>query len=188
MPSSVDLAPEAFHALLTALDADGERAAARYGDLRFRLVRLFRWRGLRHAEELADETLDRVARKLDAGHPIKDPWAFALGVARLVRLEAHRAEAREQDGLAELGRQKWDEPGAAGKASECLTRCLDELPAAGRQLLLSYYADESAEKVERRKELAEALQMPLNALRIRICRLRTLLEKCMGECVGGRWR
>jgi DNA-directed RNA polymerase specialized sigma24 family protein len=188
MRTAATLDAEAFHGLLQRLDPDPDRAAHAYEELRFRLVRLFRWRGCEAPEELADTTLDRVARKVQAGEPIQDPRAYAVGVARMVVLESRRSEARTRDAMAELGRQPIGASPAGGKASECLTSCLGELPVPSRRLLLDYYADANADKVEHRKALADRMGIPLNALRIRVCRLRTRLEECMQGCVGGRWR
>jgi hypothetical protein len=53
-----------FDALLSWLDADRERAALRYEQIRSRLIRIFICRGSPVAEELADRTIDRVMRKI----------------------------------------------------------------------------------------------------------------------------
>ncbi len=59
------LTPEAFAKLLAAFAPDSnEEAGAKYEAARARLVKLFQWRGIFDAEEAADETLNRVARKI----------------------------------------------------------------------------------------------------------------------------
>ena len=50
--------------LMSALDSERNRAGEKYQRLHRRLVKWFEARGTFVAEELADETLDRVARKL----------------------------------------------------------------------------------------------------------------------------
>ena len=57
----------AFQRLLARLDADPARAGERYEDLRRTLVRFFEWRGAPFPDDHADETFDRVARRLDEG-------------------------------------------------------------------------------------------------------------------------
>src|SRR5215831_9924567 len=86
-----------WETLLSLLDASGTQAAARYRELRMRLVRVFEWHGL-SGDDLADETLHRVARKLADGEEIRsgDPVRYVWCVARLVGLEAARRAQRHQ--------------------------------------------------------------------------------------------
>src|SRR4249919_1835401 len=53
-----------FAGLLARLDPDPDRAAAEYERLRRALGKFFDWRGHPAPDECADETLDRLARKL----------------------------------------------------------------------------------------------------------------------------
>jgi hypothetical protein len=58
------LTEEAFAKFLAQLDPDTERAGERYETLRLTLVKFFDWRGAHFPEECADETFNRVARKI----------------------------------------------------------------------------------------------------------------------------
>ncbi|MFL6230009.1 MAG: hypothetical protein ACJ741_14655, partial [Pyrinomonadaceae bacterium] len=58
------LTRDAFEGLLTWLDSDREQAGKKYEDIRSSLIKIFTWRGVAEAEELADETINRVARKV----------------------------------------------------------------------------------------------------------------------------
>ena len=83
-----ELTPEAFTKLLAKLAADPETAGGEYEELRRRLIKFFEWRGAFFSEDLADETLNRLARKIDEGEEIeKNVFALSLGVARFVFLE-----------------------------------------------------------------------------------------------------
>src|SRR5437870_12644858 len=82
------LTSEAFAKFLACLDADGQRAGEKYEDLRRTLIRFFEWRGAPFPEEHADETFNRVARKLGEGVQIKNVGGYCYEVARLVHLEA----------------------------------------------------------------------------------------------------
>ena len=81
------LTSESFGKLLARLDTDPEVAGEKYEALRRMLVKFFGWRGAPFPEEHADETLNRVTRKLDEGLVIKDMPGYCYGVARLLYLE-----------------------------------------------------------------------------------------------------
>src|SRR5438128_9619122 len=82
------LTADAFTKLLDRLGADRQRAGEKYEDLRRTLTRFFEWRGAPFPEEHADETFNRVARKLGEGVQIKNVGGYCYEVARLVHLEA----------------------------------------------------------------------------------------------------
>jgi hypothetical protein len=88
-----------LEALLAFLGPDRKLAGERYTLIRRRLVRLFEWRSLAFAEDLADEAIIRVARRIAEGVELRsaDTFAYVCGVAHLVSNEVllHRA-ARER--------------------------------------------------------------------------------------------
>src|SRR5436190_7963883 len=59
-----DLRQEDFDRLLDWLDPDRERAGVVYEKIRWRLVAILASRGCVTPEEVADETIDRVARRV----------------------------------------------------------------------------------------------------------------------------
>jgi DNA-directed RNA polymerase specialized sigma24 family protein len=174
-----DLTADTFERLLDALDPDRERAAVAYERLRYRIIGLLRWWGSPAAEQLADDTLDRVARKLQEGAQIPPGslGAYVRGVARLVFYESTR------EPLAPLnGREP--EPVASSEvtdAADCLDRCLASWGTADRDLLLRYYDAGKASDV--RKKMADELGISGTALRIRTHRLRARLERCVATCL-----
>jgi DNA-directed RNA polymerase specialized sigma24 family protein len=184
--SAHGLTAEAFAILLARLGPDAERAGAAYEALRRALVEFFTWRGAETPEECADETLDRLARRLSDGAPVESIPRFTHGIARLVLLEywrrpdARRAPVEQLEGTAQLAPDAPDDDAL----HECLDRCLGELPKDGRDLILEYYAAEGRTRIERRKRLAEALGLADAALRNRAQRLRDRLEGCLTACLG----
>jgi DNA-directed RNA polymerase specialized sigma24 family protein len=66
---------------------------------------------------------------------------------------------------------------------ECLDDCVRSLPPKNLELITQYHQEEGGAKIERRKELAKRLKIPLNALRIRAYRIRGELELCVGDCL-----
>ncbi len=63
------LTQAALDSLLAWLDPDRDRAGAKYEAIRTRLIKVFVCRGCPEAEDLADETINRVASKLIKQHP-----------------------------------------------------------------------------------------------------------------------
>src|ERR1041385_2060224 len=61
---SDDINQEQFDRLLGWLDPDREKAGLKYESIRKRLIKVFVCRGSKTPEELADQTINRVVRKL----------------------------------------------------------------------------------------------------------------------------
>lgn len=170
---------------MTLLHPERERAGDAYEELRRILIRFFRWRGGRVAEELADETLQRVAVKCTEGESIANIRGFTLGVARLVLLEEYKNRQREHDALGQWQRES-PRIGQAEDVDErevCLQRCLAALADEERELVLAYYSHGESSKSESRRALARVAGLTVNALRIRAHRLRERLESCIRSCL-----
>jgi DNA-directed RNA polymerase specialized sigma24 family protein len=175
------LSREAFDRLLAHLGADADAAAREYETLRRKLTVFFELRALPGAESLADEVLDRVARKLEAREPIDRLRSYCYGVASHVALERLRQLAREQAAFREL-RHTPPDPEHTARAEEraaLLERCLGKLSRSDRDLVLNY-SREGASR-EGRQGLAVRLGLSYAALRTRACRIRRLLEQCLGR-------
>ena len=180
-----------FDRLLAHLDPDRDRAAERYETLRLTLVRFFQWRGVPFADEQADETFDRVARRLAEGTTVANIGGYCYEVARLVALEAHKKPDRRggapSPGLAAPAVPTDDEAREVETRIACLERCLAALPAEQRAFILDYYRDDRRARIDMRRTLAERLGLRREALANRAQRLRDRLERCVKECVrGGR--
>ena len=179
------LTSEAFARFLSCLDPDAERAGEKYESVRRKLVKIFDWRGAHFPEDCADETINRVVRKLESGESIRDIPTYCHGVARLVLLETLKKPDHRQVGLDELNSTPAPPPREEDDAQrDCFEHCLGELPVESRQLLLRYYEDERRVKINNRQALADHLGIPLNALRNRVQRLRDKLEQCVTNCLG----
>lgn len=184
-----ELTREALEQLLANLDPDRAEAGRRYVEIRERLVRLFAWRGCQHPDELADEAINRVAQKIAAGLEIRsgDRFRYFCGVAFLVFKEILRRERREREALVALRHEPApveddDEPDRE-RSMLCLRSCLIALGHEGRDLLLAYHQGDGADRIRIRKRLADGLGIPMNALRIRVHRLRGRLEDCVHGCL-----
>jgi DNA-directed RNA polymerase specialized sigma24 family protein len=180
------LTREAFHRLLSCLDAVTERAGAQYEAIRRKLVKSFDWRGAHFPEECADETLNRVIRKLEAGGTIRDIPTYCYGIARLVFLETLKKPDNRHvslDELSSVAAASFQEEDSIER--DCFERCLGELPMESRQLILQYFQDERRDKINNRQAMANRLGIPLNALRSRVQRIKDKLERGVRDCLGG---
>ena len=175
---------KAFDCLLAALDTDRDRAGERYELLQRKLAAFFRWRGMASPEDLADQTLDVAARRLLEGEPIQNVSGYCVGIARMIlRKYLH---IHERNG-ASLGKREMaatnGNPVEEDPLTHCFDKCLEQLGSDSRDLIYQYYCGEQQEKIRTRKELANRLGIPLNALRIRAFRIRMKLEAAVRECM-----
>jgi RNA polymerase sigma factor (sigma-70 family) len=182
------LTADAFAKLLDCLGADRSQAGDKYEDLRRTLTRFFEWRGAPFPEERADETFNRVARKLDEGVQIKNVGGYCYEVARLVCLEALKGHDNRREPLDTVNLAATIE-GATEEAAEkesrlaCLDDCLRALTAESRELITEYYQDEKRGRINRRQALADRLGLRRDALANRAQRVRDKLEQCVVGCV-----
>jgi DNA-directed RNA polymerase specialized sigma24 family protein len=174
------LSSDAFERLLAVLADDRDAAADAYQQLRARVVGLQRWWGAADPETLADQTLDRAAKKLQQGAEVSrtDFSAYVRGVARMVFYEQARQPRHVGIDFEPVA------PVAVGdeRPANCLDECLAALPAGDRRLVLRYY-DAGPSQIQARQRLARELGVSPTALRIRTHRIRVRLEQCMTACM-----
>lgn len=180
-----------FDRLLDWLAADRETAGSKYEKIRVRLIKIFTCRGCGEADDLADETINRVTGKLGeiAANYSGDPALYFYGVAQKVHLEYLRKKPLVQESL-EPGREPGGQTAWPLETTDeveheyaCLEQCMDRLPPENRELVLEYYQEEKRAKIDHRKQLADRLGIAVNALRIRACRLRAQLQQCVQSCL-----
>jgi len=185
-PQQPAAAGDVLRVLLARLGTDADRAAEAYERLREKLIRFFLARSNAEAEELADQTLDRLGRRLAEGEAVQDLGGYAHGVARLVALESTRRRQRHFDLLtraarsAELARPT----NHSDPRFDCLHRCWDRLGAEERRLLVEYYGDDGRALQAARRTLSQHLDIAPTALRVRVFRIRRQVEECAHHCLG----
>ena len=113
---------ELFDALLEWLDPDRDAAGQRYETIRAGLVRMFVSKGISDAGQSADETMDRVMKRLPEirVNYVGDPAKYFHGVARNVVLESRRRKEVVTEVLPECLTKEFGE----SATSECLSKCL----------------------------------------------------------------
>jgi DNA-directed RNA polymerase specialized sigma24 family protein len=177
----------AFRRFLNWLDEGIDSSGERYLEMRRRLESYFERRHCRAPDELADETLNRVTRRLEEEGTIAgaSPAHYCYIVAKFVFQESIRKAnavvevAADETVLPGAGPDAGVGHGASEKLLDRLEECLQKLSDADRQLILEYYRGEQRVKIERRHALAARLGLTMNALSIRACRVRDRLETCI---------
>lgn len=178
------LTEEAFAKLLAAFSQDPDEAARQYEALRTRLIRYFEWRRVSLAEDRTDETFNRIAKRIEEGQQIDNVAAYAFRVAYLISLEAMKEPQYDEldpEKVPPDDEQFVDE--GQERRQKCFDLCLGRLSTERRQVLLDFYEEELRAKIENRKKLADQLKITVNALRIRVHRIRKSLEQCIADCL-----
>ncbi|MBO0799876.1 MAG: hypothetical protein J2P31_13740 [Blastocatellia bacterium] len=191
-----ELTQDAFHRLLDWFDEGTDSCGQKYLEMRFRLMKYFDRKHCPAPDELADETLNRVARRLLEEGAITDttPARYCYSLAKYVFLEHLREVGREQMKLGEMltSARSGEKPDIIEELEKkelrlnCLECCTQKLDADLRELIFQYYSGEQRVKIENRRALAARLGISMNALSIRACRIRDKLEACVRECMKNK--
>jgi RNA polymerase sigma factor (sigma-70 family) len=186
------LSKDALQRLLNWLDGGANSDGHAYIEMRRRLRDYFGRKNCRTADDLADETLTRVARRLEEEGITRGetPARYCYIVARFVLLE-HLRETKVHPMVTQVSGDVAPQPSAADAAESagtqekllaCLQKCVQELDPLNRRIITRYYVGSARVKIDNRRELAESLGLSVNALTVRACRIRTRLEACVRRC------
>jgi DNA-directed RNA polymerase specialized sigma24 family protein len=191
------LTSSAFRRLLDWLDEGKNSDGQNYLEMRERLVAYFDRKNCLSPDEFADETLNRVARRIDEEGTIETetPAKYCYIVARFVFLESLREINKAGISLDDVSQPPLAMQAAAAaenaekntekeKRLDCLEKCVGQLEAANRELITGYYFGTERVKIENRRALAQKLGISVNALSIRACRIRSRLETCVVKCAA----
>lgn len=175
------ISKELFDALLEWLHPDREKAAERYETIHAGLVRIFVSKGVSDAGHAADETMDRVMKRLPELRAtyVGDPVKYFHGVARNLVLE----EGRRKEVTTDVLPDSFTKEPEKSELAECLAKCLKLLPPDKREFILDYHLYQGHAKIEHHREMAGELSISEGALRTRAHHLRGTLEKCVLECI-----
>jgi DNA-directed RNA polymerase specialized sigma24 family protein len=181
----------AFDRLLHWLDGGLDSEGQKYIEMWRRLVAYFDRKNCLAPEELADETLNRVARRLheEGITEAETPARYCYIVARFVFMEHVRRVRQEQKLRGELGLAQSVTAGPQEiddryeRMLDCTRNCIKHLDPTKQDLILSYYGGKERHKIENRRRLADRLGITTNALSIRACRIRDELETCVRQCL-----
>jgi DNA-directed RNA polymerase specialized sigma24 family protein len=186
------LSQDAFDRLLTAFSPDRQIAAEKYEAMRARLIRFFTWERTPFPEDHADETINRIAKRLSEGEEIQNSGSYFYGVARMVLREVIAENQRRARAVEEFARHERRAAGADADAErahavmDCLSHCLERAGPEPRAFIVRYYQGDQSSRIENRRRMAEELGLPLNALRNRALRLREKIEDCVTKCMSAK--
>lgn len=175
------LTAEAFGKFIRWLSNDDERAVMEYQIIRRRLIRYFINKGCTEADDLFDETVDIVVRKIDSGEEIVSPLAYCHGVAKNVWRQWVRRR-RTVPVTRDFVSLKYEDSNAGEQELRCLEHCVSKLPPEERDVVTQYHASHGREQIEARRALASG-KGGMNALRVRMCRIRKHLRLCVTDCL-----
>jgi len=175
------LTSESFTKLLETLSSNEREAAVVYTDLHASLVRYFELKGISEPDKAADETIDRVAEKINQEKEVKDLTRYAFGVAKFVYLEKLRREKIGLHAADEFYSKNGTSKNFGGSDEfEPLRKCFESLYKHEQELLSIYFEDLPFDQLsENRQKMADRENVSLNTLRIRVSRLRKRLEDCL---------
>jgi len=172
---------ESFESLLAWLDPDREIAGQKYEVIRAGLIRIFVSKGLSDAEDLADETINRVMKRLPE---IRDTYVgdrarYFHGVARFIIREV----GRRKEIAVEVMPVSPIEDEDHSDEYDCLVKCLRFLPPEKRELILDYYIYDGRDKIEQHQRMASERGITDGALRGQTHQVRRTLETCIKQCI-----
>jgi len=172
-----------FKALLEWLDADPKRAAGLYEGFRVKLVKFFAWRGCRRAEEYADLTLDKVAKKLAAGGVIQteDKFHYIHGVALNLLYDYFRTIESKVIPITGENVPPVEDPDEQVDDMEMMRKCLQFLSQPECDLITRYEIEKLFAEPSRRRAKAKSLGISVKNLYLKVHRIREKLRKCLKE-------
>ena len=175
-----ELTRERFASFLEWLNPDRERAGEEYELLWFRLCTFFTQRRCSFADELADETINRVMLKVSE-EKIESKIAYCYGVAKNIYREWLRKQRTHVDiDEVTIPARAPEEPTLS---SDCLDKCLKELSPETQSLLLEYFSEVKLAKIELHRRIAASMKMTQTALRMQVMRGKQKLKICVQECM-----
>jgi len=173
---SSDSEQQPFADLFRILEPEAESVADGFERCRRKLVKFFNWRRCPDAEELADETIARLLTKAAREISAEKPYSFVYAIAGNVFREYSRRK-REHGEVASID-EILEIPDHSGvPVDDCQKHCLDRLAEDKRKLLHHYYVDNIS-----CEDIAKERQETINALRLKIFRIKEWLRRCCEEC------
>lgn len=168
---------------LLASTSGNEDGASCYIRLHRKLEGFFTLRGIRGTAGAADAVIDIAVRKIAEGTPVPDAWKYCMGIARNVAKDLLRRERRETESFLKfLEDLDNDSTEQVDRITHVLKPCFEQLADDDKALLVAYCRImQGRARAERRRELAAVMKMTVQAVRMRVNRLRKTLTDCVAK-------
>jgi len=192
MMSDRALTKEKFNRFLAWLHPDRDLAGEKYEVIRSGLTKYFArqtchvYFNCPHADELTDETINRVVSKMDeVTDKYCEPERRIFAFAKYVRMEHLRNMEPEslRTVLADRTDDRLEEASEKEKLARCHGQCLGQLSKKERYFITEYFKYSGQERIERRRKLATELDITKDNLAVRALRLRRALHDCLLKCL-----
>jgi DNA-directed RNA polymerase specialized sigma24 family protein len=182
----MELTQESFDLLLSWLHPDPDEAGKIYVKIRTGLIKNFTRQRCPVPDELADKTVDRVAKLLPKliGTYTGEQERYFHRVAYYVLREYWSRTVETVELEDDMPVVESDKDYKTEAESQCLDKCMARLPVSKREFIKKYYYGSKGEKIRQRKELAASLNLELAALRVRALRIRRGLRTCTNDCMA----
>jgi DNA-directed RNA polymerase specialized sigma24 family protein len=182
----MELTQESFDLLLSWLHPVPDEAGKIYVKIRAGLIRNFVRQRCPVPDELADITVDRVAKLLpkliDTYVGEKERYFHRVAYYVLREYWSRTIETVElEDDMPVV---EPDKDYKTEAESHCLDKCMARLPVSKREFIKKYYYGNKGEKIRQRKELAASHNLALAALRVKALRIRRGLKNCTNDCMA----
>jgi DNA-directed RNA polymerase specialized sigma24 family protein len=182
----MELTQESFDLLLSWLHPVPDEAGKIYVKIRTGLIKNFARQRCPVPDELADITVDRVAKLLpkliDTYVGEKERYFHRVAYYVLREYWSRTVETVELED--DMSVAEPDKNYQTEAESHCLDKCMARLPVSKREFIKNYYYGNKGEKIRQRKELAANLNVELAALRVKALRIRRGLKKCTNDCMA----
>ena len=181
MKKERDPTPEEYQKLLLWIDEDCDEAARKLLLIESRVTKIFVSRGCDIADELTEETRNRIAVRIDnIKEKFPDPQRCFIGFLNKVHWEYLRDEKIRNTAKPPPSPRPIE---VLEREDQCLEKCLVALPPQEKDIVVRYFGGDGAERREERKKLARELNLTANALRIQAHRLRKKTLQCLRGCL-----
>jgi DNA-directed RNA polymerase specialized sigma24 family protein len=187
MKKSNQLKKVEFEELLKWFSPDETKAGEEYEIIRSGLERYFRYRGCADPDDLADVTINRVASRLLSLDLSENPskisifYGFAKNIYREYLTRTSKLEFHQDTNYLPFYDLSFEDE--ENKEFDCLDKCLSKISDEEKQIIIGYYSKDKGDKILLRKKMAEQLGITLNALHVRVYRIKNILKLCIENCV-----
>lgn len=185
-----EVGKENFDKLLDWLSHNRDEAGVRFEQIRGGLIRFFRLKGCHDPELLADESMNRVIKRIDTLDLMTgaSPTSIFYGFANKVFFEYLRSEKQRTVQLSDSFERVFTGTGqpSSDPAIDCLRQCMNGLNVLDGRLIVEYYSEDKQAKFEVRRQIARQKEMAMGALHTKIHRIKGILRPCVEKCLSNK--